>query len=202
VQALQKLKENHRRMLESIRSHINDHYGSRRGLLKHFAFAAHGWLGRFQRYKEIDWGRVDHVIFICQGNICRSPLGEYVARAEGVSTESFGLNCGDEYPADPRAIHFGGTLGLDLGAHRSRHIKAYQPRPRDLLIVMEPMHLPGAIASSRDIAQVTLAGLWLRAPRPYIHDPYSSGEPFFARCETFVTEAARRIAHNARAAGR
>lgn len=187
-------------MLELIRSHINDHYGSRRGLLKHFKFTAHGWLGRFQRYKKIDWDRVDRVIFICQGNICRSPLAEYVARAEGANTESFGLDCGDQYPADPRAIRFGTTLGLDLDPHRSRHISAYQPLPGDLLIVMEPMHLPGAVAGSRGIAQVTLAGLWLRAPRPYIHDPYSSGDTFFARCETFVSEAARRIAQNARAA--
>jgi protein-tyrosine phosphatase len=201
VQALQKLKENYRRMLELIRSHINDHYGSKRGLLKHFSFAAHGLLGRFRRYKKIDWSRVDRIIFICQGNICRSPLAEYVARAEGANTESFGLDCGDQYPADPRAIRFGSTLGLDLEAHRSRNIAVYQPLPGDLLIVMEPMHLPGTIASSRDIAQVTLAGLWLRTPRPYIHDPYSSGDTFFARCETFVSEAARRIAQNARAAG-
>lgn len=188
-------------MLELIRSLINDRYGSRRGLLKHFAFATHDRLGRFRRYKQIDWKRVDRVIFICQGNICRSPLAEYVARAEGATTESFGLGCDDHYPADPRAIRFGTALGLDLDAHRSRNIAAYDPRPEDLLIVMEPMHLPGAVASSQGIAQVTLAGLWLSVPRPYIHDPYSSGDTFFERCETFVTEAARRIAQNARAAG-
>lgn len=187
-------------MLELIRSHINDHYGSKRGLLKHYTFTAHGLLGRFRRYQRVDWNRVDRVIFICQGNICRSPLAEYVARAEGARTESFGLNCGDEYPADPRAIRYGSTLGLDLDPHRSRHIAAYQPLPGDLLIVMEPMHLPGALASSRGVAQVTLAGLWLQAPRPYIHDPFCSGETFFTRCETFVSEAARRIARNAKAA--
>jgi protein-tyrosine phosphatase len=187
-------RENIRRMLELIRSHINDHYGSRRGFLKHYKFAAQRWLGRFRRYENIDWARVERAIFICQGNICRSPLGEYVARAAGATTESFGLGCDDAFPADPRAIHYGSGLGLDLSVHRSRNIVAYQPRAGDLLIVMEPMHLPGAVASSRDIAQVTLAGLWLDAPRAYIHDPYSSGDIFFARCEALVGDAARRIA--------
>jgi len=194
------LMETDRRMLELIRSHINDHYGSRRGLVRHYAFVVQGWLGRFRRYQTIDWRRVDRVIFVCHGNICRSPLAEYVARAEGMATESFGLECSMQAPADPRAVHFGSEIGLDLRRHESRNISTYIPRHGDLLIAMEPKHLPRTVASSRSVAQVTLAGLWLGMARPYIHDPYSSGDVFFARCETVVRDATQRIVQKIRSA--
>jgi protein-tyrosine phosphatase len=142
----------------------------------------------------MDWSRVDRLVFICHGNICRSPLAEYVARAAGATAESYGLACGDQFPADPRAVQFGATLGLDMHAHRSRNISGYTPRSGDLLVVMEPIHLPQTLASSGGIAQVTLAGLWLARRHPYIHDPFTSNADFFTRCEVQVRDAAQRIA--------
>jgi protein-tyrosine phosphatase len=67
------------------------------------------------------------VLFVCLGNICRSPTAEYVARAEfnklrlGLPVASRGL--GDWHVgqgADPRAVAAARVLGYDLSPHRAR----------------------------------------------------------------------------------
>jgi len=188
-------------MLEAIKTYINAHYGSRRGLLNHYLFGIQYYLGTFNRYKKIDWAAVDRLIFICHGNICRSPLAEYVAQSKGVVAESFGLGCGTEFPADPRAIGFSADIGLDLSKHRTRNFSAYVARKGDLIVAMEPAHLPGISVRGVEAAQVTLAGLWLKPPNPYIHDPFGGGEVFFANCESIVARAAENIATQAKAEG-
>jgi len=163
-------------------------------MFNYYRFAVQHQLGQFASFRRLDWVRVQRLIFICHGNICRSPLGEYVARAGGATAESFGLQCGEQFPADPRAAAFGASTGLDLSAHRSRNISSYIPSTNDLLVVMEPAHLHGAMDAAANIAQVTLAGLWSRSPHPYIHDPFSANAFFFERCEATVADAAAQIA--------
>lgn len=67
------------------------------------------------------------VLFVCLGNICRSPTAEYVARAEfgklglGLPVASRGLgNWHVGQGADPRAVAAGRAEGFDLAAHRAR----------------------------------------------------------------------------------
>jgi protein-tyrosine phosphatase len=182
-------------MLEAITTYINDRYGSKRGLVNHWRFGVQYRLGRFAPYAAIDWAQVRNLVFICHGNICRSPLGEAVARQRfGLQTESYGLDCRDGAPADPRAIRFAELIGVDLTAHLSRHIRHYRPSASDLIIAMEPKHLvqlPAPIAAQ---AQVTLLGLWKKQPRPYIHDPFGSEATHFERCEQSVVNGVEGVA--------
>jgi low molecular weight protein-tyrosine phosphatase len=66
------------------------------------------------------------VLFVCLGNICRSPTAEYVARAEfrrlgldmPVASRGLGtwhVGCG----ADPRAVRVAREAGYDLSPHRA-----------------------------------------------------------------------------------
>lgn len=66
------------------------------------------------------------VLFVCLGNICRSPTAEWVARAEfakhalDLPIASRGL--GDWHVgqgADPRAVRVAQAAGYDLSAHRA-----------------------------------------------------------------------------------
>lgn len=151
------------------------------------------WLGGYREFRKIEWERVERLIFICHGNICRSPLAEIYARSLGVEVDSYGLKCRNDAQADPRAVQYAASIQLDLSQHRTRNISLFDPRSSDLLVVMEPVHLPG-LASIAHRAQVTLAGLWLSSPSPYIHDPFSSNETFFARCEEMVVSSAHVLA--------
>jgi protein-tyrosine phosphatase len=183
-------------MLEVITGYINDHYGSKRGLLHHWRSRLQYQAGGFSACKEIDWSRVENFVFICHGNICRSPLGEAVAIQKfNLRAESYGLDCRDGAPADPRAQQFAKTIDIDLAQHCSRHIRSYKPALGDLVVAMEPRHLlqlPPHIAS---IAQISLVGLWMTCPQPYIHDPYNTGAKYFERCEQLVVSGVEGVAN-------
>ena len=67
------------------------------------------------------------VLFVCLGNICRSPTAEYVARAEfeksGLRLPVASRGLGDWHAgqgADPRAVEVAREAGYDLSPHRAR----------------------------------------------------------------------------------
>jgi protein-tyrosine phosphatase len=73
------------------------------------------------------------VLFVCLGNICRSPLAEAAFRAEaariGLDAEADSAGTGDWHrgePPDPRAIAAARRNGVDIS-----HLRARQIRPAD-----------------------------------------------------------------------
>lgn len=180
-------------MLEAVTNIINKNYGSKRGLAQSLLFWIAYRLRVFRKLQEIDWQRVERLVFICSGNICRSPLAEVYAKSFGAQAESFGLHCRNDFPADARAAEFGKSIGVDLGAHRTRNIEAYVPLRGDLVVGMEPKHLLELTEPVRRTAQVTLAGLWLTLPTPYLHDPFNTRIEFFWACENRVVAATKTL---------
>ncbi len=70
------------------------------------------------------------VLFVCLGNICRSPTAEYVARAEflrrGLRLPVASRGLGDWHVgrgADPRAVAVARAAGYDLSPHRARQFR-------------------------------------------------------------------------------
>lgn len=166
---------------------IKNQYGSKQGLMWHCIFFALHQVGFYNRFKKIDFSRVARLVFVCQGNICRSPLGEAVARSSGVRTCSFGLNTRSHDPADPRAVAWGVTRGYDLHSHLTTSIEDYVPEQGDLLIGMEPKHAKQLLLHFSDApVQITIAGLWLDTRRVYLHDPYNTNSSYFDLCEKKV----------------
>src|SRR3954470_21554035 len=69
------------------------------------------------------------VLFVCLGNICRSPLAEAAFRAEaerlGLDVEIDSAGTGDwhlGYPPDPRAVAVAGRAGADISHLRARQV--------------------------------------------------------------------------------
>jgi len=152
------------------------------------------FLGIYKKCEKVDLGNVRRLIFVCSGNICRSPLGEYVAKSQGVIAESFGLDTRGGDPADPRAITYASAQNIDLTSHRTRKIESYSPQAGDLLIGMEPAHYQKLKLLYGDQVAITLAGLWLKKPKTYLHDPYNTNVEFFNTCSSLVEESARALA--------
>lgn len=146
-------------------------------------------MGDFDRYKNVTINDVQRLVFICAGNICRSPLAEAVARDAGITTASFGLECRGGDKADPRAIAYAVSKGLDLDQHITRNISDYVPQAGDLLLGMEPCHAKALEELFGPATMISLIGLWLPDSKAYIHDPYNTNEIFFSRCEDEVTNA-------------
>lgn len=178
----------------SLSVKIKNNYGSKLGLLRYAVYELLRILGFYRSFKKVDFTQVQRLVFVCHGNICRSPLGEAVARKQGVATISFGLSTRGNAPADPRAITWAEANGYELLRHRTLRVDQYQPQIGDLLIGMEPKHV---YALSKNFChspvQITLAGLWLNSPIAYLHDPYNTDQKYFSRCETFVVSATNEL---------
>lgn len=174
----------------SLSVKIKNRYGSKQGLLRFWFYQLLRILGFYRALKKVDFAQVQRLVFVCHGNICRSPLAEAVACKQGIATFSFGLSTRGDAPADPRAIAWASAHGYDLRQHRTVRVDQYQPQAGDLLIGMEPKHINALTAEfAQAPVQITLAGLWLKSPIAYLHDPYNTDEKYFSRCEKFVASA-------------
>lgn len=174
----------------SLTETIKNRYGSKKGLLRYIAYEVMRFIGAYRKFAEVDFTQVKRLVFVCQGNICRSPLGEVVARCHGVSSISFGLDTRGGDPADSRAIAWAAANGYDLKKHTTKRVDEYQPKEGDLLIGMEPRHIRKLQKKfAQAPVQITLIGLWLKSPLAYLHDPYNAKSEYFVRCEQVVVDS-------------
>lgn len=86
------------------------------------------------------------VLFVCLGNICRSPLAEGVFRyrvADAGLEDAFLIDsCGTSgyhvgEPPDPGSIQVAGRRGIDLGEQRSRQLSPSDLRAFDYVVCMD-----------------------------------------------------------------
>lgn len=172
---------------------VYERFGSRQGFVRFFAY----WcLAQIGVYRQFTPARPDHsrrLVFICSGNICRSPLAEAYARSLGRDAASCGLNCGDGFPADPRAREYAQSQGLTLGSHTTVNVHDFSFRDDDFIVVMEPSHIASFRAKVGHQHSIALAGNYCKSRNPYIHDPYNCCDEFFVRCEQRVMESVRGI---------
>ncbi len=172
---------------------VANKFGSKRGLLAYLIGQLGLLLGRYRVLQSPDWSRVQRLVFVCHGNICRSAMGDAVARKLGVPSVSCGLHACPGRPADPRAIEFAARHGMDLSSHKSIRADQFEFLSSDLVVAMEPIHVEGLQGLYGD-AQLTLLGLWLPMPLVYLHDPYNSSPDYFERCMEMVEAATARLA--------
>ncbi len=85
------------------------------------------------------------LVFVCWGNICRSPIGERVAlgmaaeRGLNLMVSSFGLSNENEgLGIDGRAAVVLEERGYDTQDHRARQIEAADIEAADLVVAVEP----------------------------------------------------------------
>ena len=88
---------------------------------------------------------IQHILVICVGNICRSPMAEAVLRdalgeSEGISVESAGLGAMVDWPAAEHAETLMKERGLDISGHRARQLTPEMVSRADLILVMEQGH--------------------------------------------------------------
>lgn len=87
------------------------------------------------------------VIFVCTGNICRSPMGEGIFRDRWeklekgeIKVSSMGTHGLDNKPASTSGQEICLENGIDISNHRSRELVASEMEEADLIFCMEKVH--------------------------------------------------------------
>lgn len=170
--------------------------GGRRPAVSFVAHAATAALGAHGALRRIEWPAIRRLVFVCSGNICRSPYAAERARQLGLPVASFGVDASGNAPADAIARAVALRRDVNLGDHVSVALRDFQPNEGDLLLGLEPRHLkPLTGGLSGMTPAVTLLGLWCNRPLPYLPDPYGRSQDCFEFVFGLIDEALTNIVH-------
>jgi protein-tyrosine-phosphatase/predicted ATP-grasp superfamily ATP-dependent carboligase len=120
-------------------------------------------------------GRPRRVLFLCYGNICRSPIARHLAgrRIAQVEIDSAGFHPEAGRPPPAHVRRAAESAGLDLVEHRSRRVTARDVERADLILCMDPENLEAVRREFPEAAgRTTLLGLLRRPALVRIRDPY------------------------------
>ena len=88
-----------------------------------------------------------HIVFICTGNTCRSPMAQGLFQKllaergiDSITCDSAGLFAAEGEPAALNAVIAAEELGADLSQHRSKTLPPELLQTTDLFVVMMPNH--------------------------------------------------------------
>jgi protein-tyrosine phosphatase len=147
-------------------------------------------------------GRLEHstaVLFVCLGNICRSPMAEGAFREAAVRhgfdcmVDSAGTaNYHTGNPPDPRAIATAQAHGVAIAGQQARQIELQDFYRFSHIVAMDKANLEGIKARRpRDAtAEVTLLLDWLDGYQGQgVTDPYYGNETDFAAAWDLIARA-------------
>jgi protein-tyrosine-phosphatase len=90
------------------------------------------------------------ILFVCTGNICRSPFAAVLARdldgRTDVEYASAGTIALSGNPASAPGIAVAAELGVDMSDHRATHLTAEVLASTDLVYAMEDEHIASVLA--------------------------------------------------------
>lgn len=170
-----------------------DQYGTRKGIVRTYWHKIKNLLGLYGHYKKIDWDKIDRLVFVCKGNICRSAYAEVVAKSLGVSSISCGVSTKDNVPANKDAVVVADSRGISLKEHKTSRLTSIALRPTDLLIAMEPCQANFLCNHLKAKYNITLLGLWSLPSRPHIVDPYGLSPTYFNNCFEYIENSVHEI---------
>ncbi|HSX61894.1 MAG TPA: low molecular weight protein-tyrosine-phosphatase [Tahibacter sp.] len=143
------------------------------------------------------------ILFVCLGNICRSPVLEAVLRAHaekaGLDWEIASCGTGDwhlGHGADPRSRASAQRRGYSLAAHRARQLCAADFRRYDWLLAADRSNLAEIVRRrpADATARVALALAHAGLPQPLdVPDPYYGNAEGFEAVVDLAEAIARAI---------
>ncbi len=153
-----------------------------------------------------------HIVFVCWGNICRSPMAERVARvaldeagldqvrvsSAATSREELGA------PMDSRARRTLREAGYDADGHRAHQITAEEIASADLVVAMEDIHVERMRRiTGRENPNVTLLSSFdpSALPGEGVPDPWYGGQDGFTTTLEMIERAMPGLVEHTRGLG-
>ena len=143
------------------------------------------------------------ILFVCLGNICRSPLAEAALRARAAaaglaleidSAGTGGWHAGE--PPDRRAIACAQGHGVDIAGQRARQLHAADFEAFDWILCADRANVRDVLrlapAARRERVALLLEWAGIRAGGE-VPDPYTGGPDDFQRVWRLVDSAAQAV---------
>ncbi|MBD7952609.1 low molecular weight phosphotyrosine protein phosphatase [Stenotrophomonas sp. Sa5BUN4] len=132
-----------------------------------------------------------NILFVCVGNICRSPSAEVMLRdlvaGKGIEVSSAGLGALVDHGVDPTAQALLLEHGLDGSSHRGRQISGSILGQADLVLTMERKHVRRITEIAPEASGKTfLLGKWQQDRE--IPDPYRQQRAAFEHVYKLMAE--------------
>lgn len=130
------------------------------------------------------------ILFVCMGNICRSPMAEGAFRKlivgqNGFHVESAGtIGYHQGHPPDERAQHTASLRGMDLSAQRARKVRLSDFDSFDYILAMDKDNLRDLkdMAPIGSGAKISLLLNHCESQMKEVPDPYYGGNDGFEHC--------------------
>jgi len=147
------------------------------------------------------------VLFVCLGNICRSPLAEtvvrHVSQQRGLEERYHFASAGTGSwhvggPADPRSAATARQHGLDLSSHRAHQITAAEVADWHWFVAMDHANRQDLLHMGAPASRILLMRQFEHDGddldlAPDVPDPYYGGPDGFDHAYAMLTENAARL---------
>lgn len=141
-----------------------------------------------------------HLLFVCLGNICRSPFAARFAEREAerrgvsVTTSSAGFIRNTGRPTPPTGVSVASEYGVDLTKHRSALLDEEDLEAADVVFVMDTRNYHDLTQAHPDSEPFFLRPIATRKPHAFeVVDPNREGRRTFERAYSDIARAVRAL---------
>ncbi|MTH98215.1 low molecular weight protein-tyrosine-phosphatase [Roseibium sp. RKSG952] len=141
------------------------------------------------------------ILFVCLGNICRSPLAEGIFRRraeERGQTDTYRFDSAGTgawhvgNPPDPRSIAIARHHGIDISGQRARQVVEADFKRFDLILAMDRSNLE-TLSGRMPATGTAQVQLLLDHPPQDVPDPYYGGPQGFEQVYQMLCQQAERL---------
>ena len=150
-----------------------------------------GWL-RADRLRL--WETCERLIFVCSGNICRSPYAQEAARRHGLAAVSCGTHTRNGLPANDSAVREAAHRGVDLSAHKTTRWEDLKVEKGDVIVAMQLQHALAVLPRARGEGFPVVVFSSLLPRFRTVWDPYGKPDEQFREVFNLIDTGMARVA--------